>query len=242
MELGQILYEGPSQLDDNPIVALASYNTTNRKTGPMVQVWILRSDIEPLEATKQGADESVCGNCPSRHHLGGDCYVSLARGPNQVWRAYKAGRYMKATTESLAIFSGKAVRLGAYGDPAAVPYEALAPIVRRAAMTTGYTHQIGHANFDRRHLNHCMVSTDSVMATQAHNRHGRRTFRVKTAEEPLLAGEILCPATVKDFVQCTTCGLCSGAHGKGRSIAVDAHGAMASRRYRRIPALEIVNG
>lgn len=242
MELGQIIYEGPSVLDGEPIVAVAAYNSRNTKTGPMIQLWIMHAEEAPNVAAKSGKDASVCGDCSHRHHTGGDCYVVLAHGPLGVWKAYKRGRYLKATEESLGMFVGKSIRLGAYGDPAAVPFEALHSLVKHARMVTGYTHQIGHANFDSRVLRYCMVSTESANATQAHQRHGRRTFRVKAPGEPVLKGEVLCPATTMDHYQCIRCGICDGAHQKGKSVVVDAHGARSKTKYRdRIPIAEVAN-
>jgi hypothetical protein len=48
-----VLYRGPSLLDGSPIVAIATIGSTNVKTGPMVQTWILRADMNPLEASSQ---------------------------------------------------------------------------------------------------------------------------------------------------------------------------------------------
>ena len=61
---GFILYDGPSVLDGQPIVVIATMETSNRKTGQMVQTWIIRSDISPTDAAKIGLDSSVCGHCP----------------------------------------------------------------------------------------------------------------------------------------------------------------------------------
>jgi hypothetical protein len=47
---GYIIYEGPSQLAgqaDVPIVAILPLDSANPKTGPMHQLWILRSDMPP---------------------------------------------------------------------------------------------------------------------------------------------------------------------------------------------------
>jgi hypothetical protein len=79
---GFILYEGASELDNAPIVVIATMSTNNRKTGKMVQVWILRSDIDPIEAFKSKADYSICGNCPQRWSLGGACYVNIGQAPS----------------------------------------------------------------------------------------------------------------------------------------------------------------
>ena len=59
-----IIYKGPSLLDGAPIVVIATYSNRNTKTGHVVQTYILRADINPLEASKTGADVSICGNCP----------------------------------------------------------------------------------------------------------------------------------------------------------------------------------
>ena len=47
-----IIYNGPSLLDDKPIVVIATYSNRNTKTGHVVQTYILREDIHPLEASK----------------------------------------------------------------------------------------------------------------------------------------------------------------------------------------------
>ena len=47
---GVVFYEGPSMLDGKPIVAIATPSTENRKTGDMIQTWILRRNIDPVRA------------------------------------------------------------------------------------------------------------------------------------------------------------------------------------------------
>ena len=61
-ELGFVLYEGNSVLDGKPIAAIATLSSSNVKTGNMIQVWIIRTDINPVEASKLGDDISICGN------------------------------------------------------------------------------------------------------------------------------------------------------------------------------------
>ena len=142
---GFVLYEGASVLDGAPIVVIATLETSNAKTGAMVQTWILRSDIEPHLAIKTGDDSSVCGNCPQRHNTGGACYVMTHQAPLSVYRSYKRGLYPTySSAEHSSILAGRALRLGAYGDPAAVPFEVFAPLVELASVHTGYTHQIAH--------------------------------------------------------------------------------------------------
>jgi hypothetical protein len=64
-----VLYEGPSRVDGQPIVVVVTgfqRRSANGKTGDMVQTWILRSDMNPLEAIHAGQDSSLCGDCPLR--------------------------------------------------------------------------------------------------------------------------------------------------------------------------------
>src|SRR5271165_5264167 len=117
---GYILYRGPSMLDGAPIVAIATMHSENRKTGNMVQTWILREDLSPVDASKAHADASICGDCKHRWSLGGACYVNIGQAPGGIWRAYKRGAYLETCYVTLrTIGAGRAVRLGAYGDPAA---------------------------------------------------------------------------------------------------------------------------
>jgi hypothetical protein len=56
---GAIIYRGPSQLDGQPIVIVAVWSSSkkaNRKTGNVVQTYILREDIDPVTASKLGED------------------------------------------------------------------------------------------------------------------------------------------------------------------------------------------
>ena len=50
MAKGYVLHEGPSPFDGQPIVSIATLHSSNRKTGDMVQTWILPRDLHPLDA------------------------------------------------------------------------------------------------------------------------------------------------------------------------------------------------
>lgn len=223
---GIIVYEGPSMLDGAPIVAIATLNSTNRKTGNMVQIWIMRADIGPKEASYAKLDSSVCGDCPHRRSTGGSCYVELWQAPSGIFRKYQRGEYPHNDGTLQQLFKGRAVRFGAYGDPAAVPYAYFKNIATLAARTTGYTHQIGHRNFDRRVLEYCMVSADTPEQALA---DGPRTFRVKAPGQPIFSHEVYCPADSRDDVQCASCGLCKSALGTGKSVVIDVHGSYKKR-------------
>ena len=57
--LGYIAYEGPSELTGEPIVVIINRvhsASANDKTGALVQSFIIRSDVNPVEALETGAD------------------------------------------------------------------------------------------------------------------------------------------------------------------------------------------
>ena len=98
---GVVFYRGPSMLDGKPIVAIAtglrrgSENT--KKTGDMVQTYILREDIAPTDAVHSGEDVSICGDCPLRGSVKDGqnqeraCYVTVFMGPQTVWKSVPSG-------------------------------------------------------------------------------------------------------------------------------------------------------
>ena len=224
--LGFILYAGPSTLDGLPIVVIATLKTSNVKTGNMVQTWILRQDLNPVEASKIGADVSLCGNCVQRHFNDEPCYVNLGQAPLAVWKAYKAGKYLHFNSvEHSQYLAGRMVRLGAYGDPAAVPYEVFKSFVSFAIGHTGYTHQIKHKNFDRRYLDLCMVSADTPKQALKYQGMGAKTFRVALEGDHMFDSEIEC-LSESEGLQCNVCGLCNG---KKQSIAITVHGSRSNK-------------
>lgn len=227
-----ILYEGPSQLDGAPIVVILT-KSRNRKTGGMLQTFIMRTDIEPHLALKTGADSSVCGDCKHRPFNGGACYVRVFQAPLSVWRAYKRGSYKTAPSlDAIAErAAGKTVRLGAYGDPAAVPVDIWRALVSRAAAWTGYTHQWRDA-VAAPLQSLAMASTDSPDELADARAAGWRSFRVRAPFEPLAGKEIVCPASDEagKKTTCESCRACGGTGAKARAdIAIVAHGATARR-------------
>ena len=224
---GYIMYQGPSELDGSPIVVIATMETTNIKTGRMIQVWILADDgLNPIEASKNGSDSSVCGNCIHRHYNGGACYVNLGQAPNAIYKALQKGNYPVFNMELHGQrFHNRMIRLGAYGDPAAAPYEIMATIAGLGKGHTGYTHQVAHKAFDKRYLELCMVSADSPKQAAKYQAMGAKTFRVAMADDGLAADELECLADSENM-QCIDCGLCNG---KQQNIAITVHGSRQKR-------------
>ena len=224
--LGIIIYQGPSQLDGKPIIAIANgikNKSENSKVGEMIQIWIMKSDINPILANKLGYDFSVCGNC--KHRDFGSCYVNLALAPNEVFKAFHRQRYVKYTTDMIGYFENKNIRLGSYGDPAAVPIEIWDNLCSVAANYTGYTHQ--WATCDPNLKNYCMGSVDSIKEQHKATGMGWRTFRIRLEGENVLNNEFICPASKErgKLLDCTECGACSGLKVENRrSVCIKAHG------------------
>ena len=228
-----IIYNGPSLLDGSPIVAIATYSNRNRKTGAMVQTYILRADMNPLEASKTGADYAICGTCPHRgtpttdperkQAAGRTCYVNLGQGVLATWRAWQRGVYPDAQTPGpiQSIGAGRMVRIGTYGDPAAVPASVWQMLISKAEGWTAYTHQSGW----RPDL--AMQSADSLQEARAHWAVGRRTFRVMIDLGELdPTREVLCPASKEAGrrTTCAACKLCAGSATRSpKSVAIVQH-------------------
>jgi hypothetical protein len=238
---GFIIYRGPSLLDGAPIVVIAVTASSNRKTGNMVQTYILRADCHPVEAIKTGADASICGDCKHRPALGGACYVVVPQGPASVYRAFVAGKYPTAPNLP-ALGAGRMVRLGTYGDPGAVPVEVWESLTARADGRTGYTHQWRNPSLAADHrarlLRLCMASVDSPAEARAATAAGYRYFRIRAAGEPIQPLEFTCPASEEagKRLTCTNCGACDGtrrqsADGRalGGSPVIIVHGSKARR-------------
>ena len=226
---GYVVYRGPSQIDGAPIVVIVlTGQSTNRKTGAMVQTYILRSDVAPIAAVRQGADASICGDCKHRGDgtgKGRTCYVNLGHGPTGVFKAFERGRYPTVFGSGIAdLGARRQVRLGTYGDPAAVPESVWRALLKDAAGWTGYSHQ-WRSRPSLRDL--VMASVDSPAEHAEAVGAGWRTFRVRTAAQPLKTGEIACPASEEmgKRTTCFTCGLCKGASSPAKTIAIIAHGA-----------------
>lgn len=237
---GAVIYEGPSRLDGAPIVVVAvglHTGSSNRKTGAMVQTHILRADRAPLQALRDGADRSICGACPHRPDPSGkrSCYVNVGQGPTVVWKTYKRGGYPTVTDPRgiAALGRGRRIRLGSYGDPAAVPTYVWGALTTHSLGHTGYTHQIRHEGFDPQLLDLCMVSADTPGDLEYMRRihPGARAFYVRPAGAPIGPGMAQCPAAAEAGrrVQCAACMLCGGAAVKARSVSIEAHGP--GKRY-----------
>jgi hypothetical protein len=241
--LGFIAYEGPSLIDGAQIVVIVTglSGSSNRKTGNMVQTFILRQDVHPLEALRSGEDESICGQCEHRPILAkqsgkAPCYVDVSRAPAAVWRAYHRGRYVKAPAHIIArALAGRVLRIGTYGDPGAAPLRVWSSMVVYVAGWTGYTHQWRTLGREWQLL--VMASADSPSDRIDAKGAGWRTFRVSIGVDRQ-DGEAPCPASKEAGARttCINCTLCKGAQIAARDIVIADHALGHKRRVIQLTA------
>jgi len=240
-----ILYEGPSELNGEPIVVIA-VEDGNPKIGKMLCTYILMQDVAPRTAVDERRDEAICGECPLRQQVVGDattrgCYVRLGAdadetwSPEDLWRSYKDGNPAWnddawGGEDCRRYMGGLSVRLGSYGDPAAAPFWVWDALLYNAKHWTGYTHQ--WRTCDPRLQEYCMASVDSPEEKDEAQARGWRTYHVVpyTAQDYYAHNhpeEILCPASylAGQKTTCAKCSLCKGQlSNSSKSIWVPAHG------------------
>ena len=257
--IGIVLWKGKSLLDGERIMVIATGvfgKSENKKTGDMIQTWILRRDIDPMLARRMGEDKSICGNC--KHAQESTCYVNIGQSPLSVFKAYHDGRYRDFKDSDLDLFKDKPIRIGSYGDPASTPYEVWENICSVAKSWTSYTHQWDNKKIDQRLKNFCMASVDSIEGYLKEYEKARvlgwRTFRVFADEKDINIydekqdDEIVCPASKEAGVltTCEKCNLCCGMQrANGKNVLINHHGdsdAMGSlwRKKRFIKIMKLI--
>ncbi len=253
MSNGILLYRGPSRLDGSPIVAILTgleRPSSNVKTGPSIQLWICPDPAVfglPHEHRQHGG---ACGDCRHQPEQDGTCYVTLFQGLRSICDALLRGVYPAAPSYPGALrdvihgaqcHGADLLRLGAWGDPAALPLALLRRLIEAATWNgmghTGYTHAWRRFPGLRSHL---MASVDTAAERQDAQAKGWRTFAVLPLGAERQGTDVICPATVKAGVTCNACRMCDGTSERDpltgerqeptrmRSIAVVAHGARAS--------------
>ena len=225
MSNGFLLHE-----DSVRVIIATGFSTPsdNRKTGDMIQIWILCKAEDPVTAIRTGLDRLICGNCRHRgHEVDGrfgverTCYVNEGQAPLGIWKAWKAGRY--TTLQYMDGFAGRRVRFGAYGDPTHLPLSLALAIAGVSSGWTGYTHQWRKPSLQAwRSI--LMASVDTVAELVIARSMGWSTFRVGSEAQP---SESLC-ASEAIGTPCAVCLLCAGARGGLESVHIPPHGKGAT--------------
>jgi hypothetical protein len=235
---GVIAWEGPSLFTGRPIRMVLSclgVKSKNEKTGHMVQVSIVQADANPSLCRGTDRERDVCGDCPAAKRREGWCYA--------VWMAWILGQ--RAHTwkrvdvfEAAQLARGAPVRFGAYGDPAAIPFDVWEPL-RSVAGRKGWTaYTRAWRICDPRWKAYAMASVHSLEEQREAAAAGWRTFRVRRPNSELAAGEIPCLNEGPAEIQCERCALCRGQASadfpkprEAPHIAITAHGS-AARRFK----------
>lgn len=227
---GLTLYDGPSAFDGERIGVIATGTrdpSANRKTGWMIQSYIIRLDEKPSDAKRAGHDVSNCGGCPIK----AGCYVKEWQDPGNVFRAFHRGAYPVATVENVREAFGRhgmALRGGSYGDPAAVPRARSfwRELYELASGHTNYTH--AHRSPNGRGLKGlAMASVETREQARAAQAKGWKTFRIGApGDEQGEPGEIRCPYGDPAAPR-TTCEQCLLCDGSSANVWTPAHGASA---------------
>lgn len=217
-----IVWEGKSLLNGEDIVLILSTKTSNEKIGAMIQTWILPAKRSILE---KGSDISVCGDCPLRDN---GCYVVKVQSPNQIQKTYFSGRYTTLSPlKQAGVLEGERLRVGAYGDPTAVPFEVWESLFKLSLSSVGYTHQ--WSNCDTRWKGYVQASVETEEQAIEAQSAGWKTFRVKLPNEQYLPGEVQCRNEKNEDITCKLCGLCDG---KSHNIVIDVHGSRKTRYFK----------
>ena len=225
-----MFYQGPSNIGGAPIVGIATFNTKNLKTGPMIQTWILCQYRNPFQAAQYKEDYAVCGDCPLRNN---GCYVRTSEAPYRIWNLWKDGYYHPYDRyKAMFCAKGRTVRLGAYGDPAALPLWSITDLLSYSTGHTGYTHQWRWAN----HLKpYCMASVESMKDYALAKAMGWRTFRIRPeGGKRIKHTEAQCPAALKSeqVLNCHQCLACGGnSQGFTGDVSIEVHGVIRGRVF-----------
>jgi len=266
MHRGVLLWHGPSQINGEPVFATIQFGSANRKTGSMLQTYILSAEHSTLAALQNRLEEAICGACVHRPQADGtrSCYVD-PRSLATVWQSVTGsgirtgiateGRYLTLqevaslcgvdTKRALELLGmGERVRLGTYGDPAAIPAALWATLTSQAETWTGYTHQWQNdaVSSEQRQALKPLVraSVDDAQGYQASTSTGWVPFvvtpDVETGRALRALGSMpvaLCPASEEagQKVTCAACPIgCKGDQGKPLAVFIPAHGPVTATR------------
>lgn len=226
-----IIHETPS------IVAIVTRKSKNRKTGNMLQIWLLEKDKHPSESRSSGTDtETTCKGCPLAKRQG--CYVE-DKPLIAIWKAYKRGSYKPlafGSPEWETFWEGEAVRFGAFGNPSLLPLAMVSDIVSRSRRHTGYFHDwhfmpvemaISYGKF-------FMASVEPHRIAQAKSL-GLRFFATLPEGKPAPRGAIECLSDSKGL-SCSECGLCDGTNRRDTlpSVWIRPHGSQKKKAVEAI--------
>ena len=275
---GLLVYRGPSTMPGlskkTPVIGAVSFYCSNLKVGDEFQTWHFNAKVHPIEARRgHTSDACVCGEganaCPFVAAPGdtvGACYPA-GRTLNGIWSSIQRGNYpelaelaaeLRLPVEATLAVVGSVpdgVRLGAYGDPVAMPAAIAQHLTRSAQERQGFTHQwrqVSRSAWPRLVMASCELPeqvgqaaalgwrTYTAFPPELTRQEARRAIINASgkAARLILAG---CPATYAEGIDCAGCPIqCNGVErGRPWHVINAAHGAAhIMRRYNALGYLE----
>ena len=238
-----VVYRGPSQINGSQIFMAVTglVDNTNRKTGAMLQTYIMVEQESPISAVRSGRDVAICAGCKHRvdyaqylftNKMRRTCYVNIGQGPRAIYEHdfCKGYRLLSTPAELMTLGDGRLIRVGTYGDPVAVPISIWESLLHRATGYTGYTHQWKNPRYTD-YKRFCQASVDNEEEARLAAGMGWGYFRVMASSGwALIHNEGLCPASnaAGKVMQCDVCLKCSGVDNQVHPnyIAIPAHGPL----------------
>lgn len=218
-------WEGQSEFTGDKVQLIVTgivRPSANPKTGPMAQSSIVVAGKHPLDVIGTPLERAICGGCKLGGCQGRKCYV-YSRMLLHLARKFPKVSLGKAQELMQWI---KGLRIGEYGDPAALPFKVWKQMLKDVRFFTGYTH--AWQTCDPQFKRIVMASVDSLEERAAAKRRHWRTYRIRaSADEPLQKGEIVCPYERKGLL-CLECKLCCGTSRSAPDVVITAHGPRAN--------------
>ena len=224
LENGYLLHETEANGEKVAIIATGVTRITdNRKTGNMIQLWIILADTNPVAGVKSGLDaNTICQGCPFAS--GNGCYVNVGQAPLGIYKSYKRGNYPQLDPKDYAkVFGGRKVRFGAYGNPTLIPLAMVKAIAKVSDGWTGYFHnwrELGKAKA-KAYNAYFMASTESANSYELANTQGLRVFHAS----PIKPENTVECLSDTHGIACADCQLCQGWNKRAKNVWINPHGS-----------------
>lgn len=198
----------------------------NRKTGDMIQIWIMLEDVNPVAAVQSGLDAvTVCEGCPFAS--GNGCYVNVGQAPLAIYKSNGRGLPVLLPKDYNKAFAGRKVRFGAYGNPTLIPLSIVKSIANASDGWTGYFHNWKTMpDVERSAYNqYFMASTETASSLELAKSLQMRVFHVSPVQPE---NTVECLADSRGLT-CAQCQLCQGWAKPAKSVWINPHGAKTAK-------------
>ena len=200
--------------------------SSNRKTGDMIQVWIMLEDVNPVAAVQSSLDAAtICQGCPFAS--GNGCYVNVGQAPLAIYKSHGRGLPMLEPRDYAKAFAGRKVRFGAYGNPTLIPLSIVKSIAKASDGWTGYFHNWKTMPKARREAynRYFMASTETQSSLELARSLQMRVFHVSPVQPK---NTVECLSDSRGLT-CAQCQLCQGWNKPAKSVWINPHGSTVKK-------------